>query len=249
MSKVNDLNTRLKSLQKNIKLSARQVEIMHKTMLDTIVYYQTKVDLVTNKLTASEKENKSLLARIDDLEKANSILEGKLFIALGEKFSEQQKQVNSITTLLNTYSSRIKDLQLALPGDALACASNTPQACNRFYSTIEKYNAARNAINENKDLQVTSVSHYWSDPEVALQLNRTYTYILDKIHQPLLFEKMNAYIINPLKARSQGKAKLKTVNKQLTSEGTALVNELKPMIVQMDEMKSKLYTLLLNSIQ
>lgn len=249
MSKVNELNARIKLLQKNQKLSARQVELMHKTMLDTIEYYQSKVDLVTNKLTAAEKENKVLLAHIDELEKKNSELEEKLFKALGDKFTAQQKQLSSITALLNTYSSRIKDLQLAIPGDALACATNTPQACNRFYATIEKYNDARNAINENKDQQIEAVSHEWSDPEVAMQLNRTYTYILDKIHQPLLFEKMNASIINPLKARSQGKAKLKATTQKISAEGTELVNALKPMIVQMDEMKSKLYQLLLNSIQ
>ncbi|MEO5583505.1 MAG: hypothetical protein ABIR66_12505 [Saprospiraceae bacterium] len=249
LAKVHDLNSRIKTLQKNQNLSARQVELLHKTMLDTIEHYQAKVDAIAGKLNATEKENNVLKTRISELEKINRELEEKLFIALGEKYSEQQKHYHSITALLNTYSSRIKDLQLALPGDALACASNTPKACDRFYTTIEKYNQARNAINENKDQQLQEVVHYWPNPEVAMQLQKTYSYILDKIHEPLLFAKMNTVIITPLKDRSQGKSKLKTIKKQIFTGGTSLVNELKPMIVQMDEMKLKLFNLLTNSIQ
>ncbi|MEP7323000.1 MAG: hypothetical protein ABI761_13840, partial [Saprospiraceae bacterium] len=231
LAKVKDLNSRIKSLQKNQKLSDRQVELLHKTMLDTIEHYQAKVDEIAGKLTATEKENNVLKTRISELEKINIDLENKLFVALGEKYTEQQKQYSSITALLNTYSSRIKDLHLAIPGDALACASNTPKACDRFYNTIEKYNQARNAINENKDNQLEAVTHYWSNPEVAIQLQKTYSYILDKIHEPLLFDKMNTAIITPLKDRSQGKSKLKAVKNQISSGGTSLANELKPMIV------------------
>ncbi len=249
LAKVQDLNTRIKSLQKSQRLSARQVELLHKTMLDTIEHYQSLVDDFALKLKASEKENLSLKLRIEELEKKNTLLEEKLFLALGEKYSEQQKAYTAITALLNIYCSRIKDLHHAIPGDAIACAKNTPQACVRFYSTVDKYNQARNAINENRNQHLTSVQHHWTNPEVALQLEKTYTYLLDQIHLPLLFEKMNSSIIDPLKARSQGNSKEKTVVKQISSEGGALAQELKPMTIQLDEMKSKLYNLLSNSIQ
>lgn len=249
ISKVNELNTRIKTLQKNNKLSARQVELLHKTMIDTIEYYQIMVDNLATKLGSAEKENNVLQARIIELEKKNAALEEKLFLVLGEKYTEQQKQYSSITALLNVYISRIKDLHRAIPGDAMACVEAAPQACSRFYNTVEQYNKARNVINENKDLHVKAVEHYWTNPEVALALDQTYTYILKSIHEPLLFEKMNTVIIDPIKSNALNKSKKKPTLDKISVEGTALAEELKPMIEQLDTLKSKLNHLLSNSVQ
>lgn len=249
LEKVEALNVKVKSLQKTQKLNARQIEQIHQTMLDTISYYQTVVEKTSIQLDLAKTANLDLLEKIAQLEKTNADLENKLFLALGEKYTAQQKYFELITTSLNNYISRLKDLHNILPYDAVACMGNTPQACNRFYAAIEKYNQARNNINDNKDQYVQATQHHWSNQLVANELEEVNNYILNILHQPLLFEKMNTTIINPIKDRSQGNTSLKVAKKEISTASKALAAELEPMIKTLDQKKNKLYNYLTNSIQ
>jgi hypothetical protein len=249
LEKVALLNSKVKSLQKTQKLNARQVELLHRTMMDTIAYYQTEVEKATVQLDLAKTANLELLEKIAQLEKTNAELEDKLFLALGEKYTAQQKYFELISTGLNNYISRLKDLHQILPYDAVACLTNTPQACNRFYAAIEKYNQARNVINENKDQYLQAAEHYWSGDFVAAELGEVNHFILNTLHQPYLFEKMNATIINPIKERSQGNTNLKVAKKEISAASKALAADLDPLIKQLDQKKNKLYHYLTNSIQ
>lgn len=249
LEKVAALNLKIKSLQKTQKLNARQVELLHHTMLDTIAYYQTQIEKTTVQLDLAKTANLELIEQIARLEKKNADLEDKLFLALGEKYTAQHKYFELISTGINNYISRLKDLHHILPYDAVACMSNTPQACNRFYASIEKYNQARNVIHENKDQYLQASQHYWSQEEVATGLEDINNFILNSIHQPYLFEKMNTAIINPIKERSQGNTSLKVAKKEVATASKSLAAELEPLIKQLDQKKTKLYNYLTNSIQ
>ncbi|MEP7269291.1 MAG: hypothetical protein ABI844_16850 [Saprospiraceae bacterium] len=247
--KVNALNSKMRLLQKSQKLSARQLELMHKTMLDTIEHFQVMVEKYQMDIAKSEVKQKELQDKIVVLEQKNAALEEKLFEALGKKFALQQSTFDEISKGLNNYISRLKDLQLILPTDAVACVTNASGACGKFYGYIEKYNAARNFINDNKDQQETAASHYWDDPSVAMQLNATYDFVLNKLHEPFLFDKMNNTVISVLKQRSQGNISLKAAKKTLHTNCNELSNDLKPLIAELDFKKNKLYQLFLNSVQ
>ncbi|MBK7436837.1 MAG: hypothetical protein IPO69_21245 [Saprospiraceae bacterium] len=249
LEKIQGLNNRIKKMQVAQKLSDRQVEQLQQTMIDTILHFQAVIEDYATRLESSESTNKDLQQRILQLEKTNSELEEKLFIALGEKYKNQKIYFDDITKNLNNYISRLKDVHKNIPENALACLSNTPMACDRFYQMIDKYNQARNVINEQKEIQVKAVEQYWSDPSVAVELQKLYTYILEDIHQPLLFDKMNEVIIDPLKSRSQGNLSLKAGRKIISEKGEALKDQLDPMITQLDLNKTSLYLLLTNSIQ
>lgn len=249
LEKVALLNSKIKNLQKTQKLNARQVEQLHHTMLDTIAYYQTQIEKAAVQLDLAKTANLELLEQISRLEKKNSELEDQLFLALGEKYTAQQKYFELISTGLNNYISRLKDLHQILPYDAVACLTNTPQACNRFYGAIEKYNQARNVINENKDQYLQATKHYWAGEYVANELEAINQYILNTIHQPYLFEKMNTTIINPIKERSQGNTSLKVAKKEIAAASKSLAGDLDPLIKQLDHKKNKLYNYLTNSIQ
>lgn len=249
LEKVALLNSKVKNLQKTQKLNARQVELLHRTMMDTIAYYQTEVEKTTIQLDLAKTANLELLEKIARLEKTNAELEDKLFLALGEKYTAQQKYFELISTGLNNYISRLKDLHHILPYDAVACLTNTPQACNRFYAAIEKYNQARNVIHENKDQYLQATEHYWSGDFVAAELGDVNNFILNTLHQPYLFEKMNNTIINPIKDRSQGNTNLKAAKKEISASSKALAADLDPLIKQLDQKKNKLYNHLTNSIQ
>ena len=108
--KVISLNAKLKILQKTQKFSSRQLELMHKTMLDTIVHFQYKLENYSIHAEKSEQMQKFLQENIKQLEKTTAELEEKLFIALGNKFAYQQSTFDSISKGINNYISRIKDL-------------------------------------------------------------------------------------------------------------------------------------------
>jgi DNA repair exonuclease SbcCD ATPase subunit len=249
INKINQLNARIRSLQKTQKLTHRQMEQMHQTMLDTITFYQARLDLANRQLEKAEVANQELKNKITELEKSNALLEEKLFLALGEKFATQQKHFESISAGLNNFISRLKDLHHILPTDAEACLSNAPGACNRFYGYIEKYNQARNYIHEHQDEDIRAAAHFWSDPRAAAGLKEIYRFILDTIHEPYLFDKMNTTVIQAIKQRSQGNTGLKAAKKQVAEAGNTLAADLEPLIRTLDEKKSILLTLLTNSIQ
>lgn len=249
LQKVNNLNARIRSLQKTQKLTSRQLEQMYHTMLDTITFYQALVEKTNLQLVKADAANQELKNKIAELEKSNALLEEKLFLALGEKFTAQQKHFESISTGLNNYISRLKDLHHILPTDAEACLSNAPGACNRFYGYIEKYNQARNDIHEHQDEDVRAAANYWSDPSVAAGLKEVYRFVLDTIHEPYIFDKMNTTVIQPIKQRSQGNTSLKAAKKQVAEAGNTLATDLEPLIRALDDKKSGLLNLLTNSIQ
>ena len=84
---------------------------------------------------------------------------------------------------------------------------------------------------------------------MATGLKEVYRFVLDTIHEPYLFDKMNTTVIQPIKQRSQGNTSLKAAKKQVAEAGSTLAADLEPLIQTLDEKKSGLLTLLTNSIQ
>ena len=247
--KVAELNSKIKSLQKNQKLSNQQIELFQQTMVDTIIYYQNMVESLTGSNDKSNSDNTALREKIKQLEEKNTVLEQKLFIVLGERFKNQQVYFERISTGLNNYISRLKDMQLILPTDALACVSNATNACQRFYNSIEKYNLARNDINEHKDELVSATKEYWANDEIHTELNLIYDYILNTVHEPKMFNQMNQSVINIIKERSQGNLSLGAAKKEIKLASASLAADLKPLILMLDNKKAKLFHDFTNSVQ
>jgi len=218
-------------------------------MVDTIIYYQNILEPLTVSNEKSNSENIALKEKIKQLEEKNTDLEQKLFIALGERFKNQQVYFERISTGLNNYISRLKDMQLILPIDALACVSNATNACQRFYTSIEKYNQARNDINEHKDELVNAAKEYWANDEIPTELNSIYDYILNSIHEPKMFNQMNQSIINIIKERSQGNLSLNAAKKEIKLASASLAADLKPLIFMLDNKKANLFHDFTNSVQ
>jgi hypothetical protein len=247
--KVAELNSKIKSLQKTQKLSNQQTELLQRTMIDTILYYQTQVEFLAEQNEKSNAENSALKEKIRLLEEKNTDLEQKLFLALGERFKNQQVYFEKISTGINNYISRLKDMQLILPTDAVACVSNTTNACPRFYGSIEKYNQARNNINEHKDELINATKIYWSNDEIHTELSSLLDYILNTIHEPMMFNQMNLTILNVIKERSQGNISLSSAKKEIKLATAALSADLKPLIIILDKKKAKLFHDFTNFIQ
>lgn len=249
LQKVADLNSKVKALQKTNKLTSQQAERLQRTMLDTILHYQTLVNSLESNLSNVASENTNLKNQLKEMIAKNEMLEQKLFAALADRFKNQQTAFETISTGINNYVSRLKDIQWILPTDAMACVTNAAGACNQFYSTIEKYNTARNYINDHKDEHVQASVLYWDNAMLTDELKSTYDYILTTIHEPLLFNKMNQEIINPLKQRSTGKTSLKTAKREIQVASKAISEELVPLIKTLESQKDKLYFDFKNSIQ
>jgi hypothetical protein len=249
LTKIDQLQTKVKSLQQAHRLSAREVESLYRQMADTILRMESQLERSRQELVASNLREKILKERLEELEKMNAELENKLFLALGESSIARQRLSDSITIALNEYSSRLKDLQLILPTDAMACIRNTPGACPRFYGYIEKYNAARNTLNARHTGWIQSAATSWKTSPVSDALQATCDYILRQIHEPILFGRLNKGVLDPIKARSQGQLKSKPAQKTVGTQSVEIASELNPMIEHLDVLKNNLFQLLSHSVQ
>jgi hypothetical protein len=234
LEKVGGLEQKIKAFEKERRLSRRQLDRLYETMLDTIQHFQGTVQSMTDSLARLGVEQEKLKMLIGNLENENRKLEQQLFDALGEKFLAQQKVYEEIASGLNTYRSRLKDVQKILPDDVPACIESPPQPCENFYATLEKYFSARQFLLEKHDGHVSDVNFYWADAALASQLEETYKLIFKKIHEPLLFERMNDQVRQPILLRSQEKISRKEALKRVKKGTEEILTELKPLVEELD---------------
>lgn len=55
-------------------------------------------------------------------------------------------------------------------------------AAQNYSRLIKEYNQIRDKINAEHSKDVSSVKHYWTNPMTALQLEKTYGYLLTEVH-------------------------------------------------------------------
>ncbi|MDH4091952.1 MAG: hypothetical protein OEV74_20730 [Cyclobacteriaceae bacterium] len=187
MQQINSLNKNIRELQKKNNLSERKVLALQNTMMDTLLYYQQIQASLENKL---DLQNKEILQLRDSIK----IIFKKYYEALDEKFLRQQEDFTSVSEKLNTYISRAADLRDWMPKIKLCFERG--DAAQNYSRLIKDYNQVRDKINAEHEKDISSVNHYWTNPETAKQLQETYNYLLNEVHDNtflLWIGKINEY--------------------------------------------------------
>ncbi len=181
-AKVDALGGRVKQLEKGRQLDKRQLERLHQTMLDTILFYENQVENLSGEL---EKQNIQLAEKqlkIEELERKVASLEQQLLVALQEKYLQQKEQFDNISSGLNEYLDQLKNLRDMVLPERVSTYFLNPGAREELYKVIENYNAARNRILNEGDNNVVGVANQWSDPALADELEAIYKYLLNDVH-------------------------------------------------------------------
>lgn len=173
LQQVNTLNKNLRELQKKNNLSERKILALQNTMMDTLLYYQQVQASLENKL---DLQNKEILHLKDSIK----IIFKMYYEALDEKFLRQQETFTDVSEKLNTYISRAADLSDYMPYIKLCFERG--DAAQNYSRLIKEYNQIRDKINAEHSKDVSSVKHYWTNPTTALQLEKTYSYLLKEVH-------------------------------------------------------------------
>ena len=207
-AKVAALNREVTFRQKKFELSNRQVMVLQKEMLDTVMYYEGKLqmlqeinDRIKNESLEKDKALRESEARIQALEQELKRTVEELFKAKDEYFLKKNEHLQKITAELRGYLDALQNLgDMVQPDRIPQYFSYYPEAAtNKLNGKIEEYNSARDLILKNQDANLTATRHYWQDPSVALQLKETYDFLLTTVHLNNVLP-MNTTVIGIMKA-------------------------------------------------
>lgn len=231
-NKIDKLGAQIGKLEKERKLSNRQLSQMHQVLLDTILYYEDQIQQLANNLAEKEAQLDEKQKQTNALEQEVALLQQQLFEALEEKYLRQHKTYKDLSAGLNNYRSRLKDVQREM-GRVSDCFLHS-EGCNNFYSAIRKYSEARNDIDESSNSNVEAVAHYWDDKNLSDQLRNTYQFILKTVHEPVMFDMVNEQVINPIKDYAARKRGRMAAQKEAERGAEAAMKELAPLITELD---------------
>jgi hypothetical protein len=187
MQQVNALNGKIKKLEKEKNLSQRQLLEMHRTLLDTIIYFENLIaqheQQAKDAKESHDAEIRAKDAEIESLKDSLFVLTQRLGKALEEKFLKQKEYFDLISAELLEYADKAKDLRdIGIPPRLTYCF-NRPEAGQELKQTIEAYEKIRNEILRNHGGRVLFVKQFWDNPEPAEKLKEAYRYLLETVHK------------------------------------------------------------------
>jgi hypothetical protein len=198
LEKIDALNTRVKKMDASHKLEGRQLAAVQRQLLDTLLFFEqelaqrdaqiAQIKVASDQTIADISAEKTVLVNEKAALQAQvNQLMASLADALEEKYLRQAKAFAMITLDLNTYTDAALNLRDALRPTRVNSYFSQESARKQLNTTIEKYNAARNAIVQNKEGQLEAIGHYWADPILAQEAQELYAYLEETVHQKAIY--------------------------------------------------------------
>ncbi len=240
LQQVDRLNGRVKKLERDKQLSSRQIAQLHKTLLDTILYYENVIGQMSESIQQKEQENVALNAevagrdaRIRALQDSVQVLVQALGDALAERFLHQKAVYDQVSADLLEYLDRLKDLRdHCLPKQMSYCFSN-PQASADLKKTIEAYDEIREQVLKSYKGLVLATREYWDNPEVARTVESTYRFLLNDIHRDQVLP-INTQVFDPLRQYTSGQTGRVRAEKDTEKAANALIPKLSSSILELE---------------
>ena len=237
-TKVVELNNKVKSLQAKYNLSVRQVLNLQKELLDTIMFYEQRIQLLRAEANQHSVASKSVVQEKDkiirklELELQQTMQQ--LIEAKDERFLQKQKHFQSISAGFRQYLDALYNLKDMLLPERVSHYFINPESINKFNGKVESYNSARDIVLTQQDANLTAVQHYWNDPSVKQQLAATYNYILKEVHDNTVYP-VEFTVNEAIKKYTTGKLGRQEAQKKATQESKEPYSRLVVMIPILEE--------------
>ena len=228
---VDKLNKKVKSFQVKYEVSNRKAAGVYQEMLDTIVFYELRIQNLDAQKAAMQKEYiaeiNRLQAEIDRLKSVETSLMQQLLEAKDEKFKQKQAVYQKITAGLRRYADELQNLNDMLLPEVISFyfAYDNKAAVDKLSAKVEAYNAAYHGIDDNRDGHISAVRHYWEDEEIVRQLTETYQYLLVDVHEKIIYP-MKSTVIETIRqwgSRQDSRNKLENKAKVSSTDVTSKI--------------------------
>jgi hypothetical protein len=241
-ARVDELNRRVARAEKEKQLGRRQIASLHKALLDTVLHFEHALIELDRRFRDAALEQSAALKlrdeRIRELEDSVRILVQAVSTALEEKFLRQKQVYDGLSAELLAYADRLKEIADRASAEQLPMFFRSEDLSNELNRTILRYNEARAAVLGHHKGHVLAVRQYWSDPALATELEATYRYLFDRVHQtgilPLdsqVFNCVRLYESRQL-GRPQAEKKARQAAGELLPELNVAIGELETKITR-----------------
>ena len=239
ISKIGELNTKVKSLQDKYNLSENGVQKLQNEMKETVKLFEQKVQTAQvdyeqlNVKSNLELEGKD--RRIKELEKELNTIQQQIIETKDDYFSKKQAVFKSISSVLRHYLDAVQNLRDMLLPDRVSHYFINPEGMKQLSRKIDAYNDARDTLLfVSQDASINAVQHYWTTPSVKLQLEATYTYILSDVHDKVVYP-VEFTVMETIKKWTTGKLGRQEAQKKATQASKEPFSRLTVMIPILEE--------------
>ena len=239
ISKIGELTMKVKSLQEKYNLSESGVQKLQNEMKETVKTFEQKVQTVQgeyellNVKSASELGEKD--QKIKELEKELKNIQQKVIEAKDEYFFTKQAVFQSISGAMRRYLDAVQNLRDMLLPDRVSHYFIQPEAMKQLNRKIDAYNAARDTLLfVSQDAHINAVQHYWAAPSVREKLEATYAYILNDVHDKVVYP-VEFTVMETIKKWTTGKLGRQEAQKKATQASKEPFSRLTVMIPILEE--------------
>lgn len=186
---VDKLNKKVKSFQTKYQLSEKKAALTYKEMMDTIVHYEQRIQILDEQKKQMESQYSAEVTRlqteIDRLKSVEESLMRQLLEAKDDKFKKKQAVFQNISAGLRRYVDELQNLSDMLIPERISqyFTYDNRAAVDQLSIKINAYNKAYDEIIDTHDANITATRHYWEDEIITNQLENTYTFLLSEVHK------------------------------------------------------------------
>jgi hypothetical protein len=250
---VSSLESKLAQSQRNYHFNQRQLNRINEILLDTLVFFDKQQQAFIEEIEDLHAELELSRASVNELEQRLHAVESKLaasqqqvdllstqlYTALEEKYLRQQDAFDQISTALNDYLLRLKDINdVMISLNDYFPVNYSPSGSASYNAAVEAYNEVFSLLNGKKDDFLLSVDHYWESRNISEELATTFNFLFDDIHQTKLLPALTE--INSNLRQQKRKAAI--------NMGTQAAQMIKPQINHLEIAIKKSLLLIKNNI-
>ena len=234
--KVDELNQKLKDIERKHRLTKRQMTEMHEQMLDKILALQQQVEGLEKELESAGEALGAANERITELEKKNAQLEAELLLALEERYLRQQQYQLEISSTMEEYIVKLKDLRdwLFHFGDYFSGQGAQMDFNNRNTA----YGQAWENLNLNHANYLLNIRNYWDSRLLENDADALFKKALKDIHDRIIIRQYNRDVIGKLQQyyKQPNSNKIRKEAKKGAAQTLQLLNQAIPQLEEQNRL-------------
>ena len=250
---------KVKSLERKRKLSQKQINVLSEQIVKNTLSFEnekhqlrTQIDELQKDIKLQTYNSAALQDSLQALRQQNIKLNKRveeltedLFDALAEKYLRQQEHYQLLAAQLEDYLIKTKDLRDWL--NHMDDYFLHPQAQQDFIHVVGEYEKAWKVLNNNHQSYELKVQQEWNNNFVLENLENTFRFLLNDIHQKTFLGTFQSNVYSPLQAWGTGKIGKRQVKKFVKKGSPIALQDFNAKISQLEKMiESTLFQLRTN---